>query len=111
MGKKTIAITVDEDLHRYMQNTGVKISPLANEMFRQYCQIDNEDYGELKNLEQDLDEVNQKVKELDKKRADLSMKISMIKDRQRSENEEAFRKAEAWDDTIKNSGEWQHMFD
>jgi|SRR6056297_3081275 len=107
--KSRINVTVDQDLHLYLMNKGEKISGIVNEMLRQYTQIDNENTGQLQELENELHDVNQKIGELDKKRADLSMKIAMIKNKQQQEQEQQWENVESVHQSVMNSGQWQDL--
>lgn len=116
--KKTKVITIDEDLDLFYrsQSNQINLSGFINELLRMHSRIDEKEFGEEKELKEKLDDLNNKISEMEKERSEVSAKIAMIeqkKKQQRKEEEEKHKQEMEQVDyinkTVKNSGHWHDM--
>jgi CII-binding regulator of phage lambda lysogenization HflD len=88
--KKTKCITLDADLDLYYRTNhpNINISGIINNLLRMHSRMDDENFGEEKELKEKLSELNKKIHNIEEERAKISMKIAMIQEKKEQQEKQ-----------------------
>ena len=109
--KKNRMITIDEDIDLLYRTkySNINISGFINDILRQHSRIDDENFEEENILIEELNNINSSITDLEKKRIDISLKLSMLKTKEEQKHKYELEKVDVMSKTMRNSGVLKDM--
>lgn len=109
--KVSVNITLDIEVYNYFRTyEDINISAHVNEMLKFQMHSD-EDNREQNQLEKELDELKKNREEIDKQAMNIQAALIRMKSEKEDQVKEDINRAVMLDDTIKNSGRLESMWD